>query len=148
MRICRDLADINDDGRLTRDGFAVAMHLIHGKLAGKEVPASLPRSLIPPSMRKTNGASPFASAFSAPAPPQIQTQESQNLLWDETPPVSASPPPSQTQGSMFSSPPPVSPPKSQTAAQDPFGSGAFGMSCEFNFESRDYLLFFAEKRTL
>ena len=38
--LCRDLADMNNDGRLTRDGFAVAMHLIQGKLAGKELPAT------------------------------------------------------------------------------------------------------------
>lgn len=49
---CRDLADINGDGKLTRDGFAVALHLINGKLGGKEIPPSLPLSLIPPSMRK------------------------------------------------------------------------------------------------
>lgn len=124
MCIYRDLADISNDGRLTRDGFAVAMHLIQGKLSGKEVPASLPQSLIPPSMR-TNGASPF----SVPAP---QPQEPQrDLIWDDTPPPSASPPPGQTQSSMFI-PPPISPPKPQVAVQDPFGSGTFGMSCRFN----------------
>jgi epidermal growth factor receptor substrate 15 len=112
--LCRDLADINNDGRLTRDGFAVAMHLIQGTLAGKEIPGSLPQSLIPPSMR-TNGA----------APPQ----EPVNLLWDETPPPSASPVPTQTQNSVFL-PPPISPPKPQKAVQDPFGSAAFGVSCE------------------
>jgi epidermal growth factor receptor substrate 15 len=57
---CRDLSDLNKDGKLTRDGFAVAMHLINGKLAGREIPAELPLSLIPPSFR-TNGAQ-------APAP--------------------------------------------------------------------------------
>ena len=110
----RDLADINNDGRLTRDGFAVAMHLIQGTLAGKELPTSLPQSLIPPSMR-TNGAT--------------LPQESVNLLWDETPPPSASPVPTKTQNSIFL-PPPTSPPKPQHAVQDPFGSAAFGVSCE------------------
>ncbi|KAF8461190.1 hypothetical protein DFH94DRAFT_96254, partial [Russula ochroleuca] len=33
-----DLADLNNDGRITRDGFAVAFHLIQGKLTGKEIP--------------------------------------------------------------------------------------------------------------
>jgi epidermal growth factor receptor substrate 15 len=42
---------LNNDGKLTRDGFAVAMHLIQGKLAGKEIPTTLPSSLIPPSFR-------------------------------------------------------------------------------------------------
>jgi len=47
----RSLADLNNDGRLTRDGFAVAFHLIQGKLSGKEIPTTLPASLMPPSMR-------------------------------------------------------------------------------------------------
>ncbi|EPQ58260.1 hypothetical protein GLOTRDRAFT_57058 [Gloeophyllum trabeum ATCC 11539] len=78
-----DLADINNDGRLTRDGFAVAMHLIQGKLAGKEIPATLPLSLIPPSMR-TN-ASPFAIPPSSPP----AAEPLRDLLWDDTPPASA-----------------------------------------------------------
>jgi len=110
----RDLADINNDGRLTRDGFAVAMHLIQGTLTGKKIPGSLPQSLIPPSMRSKGAAPP---------------QDSVNLLWDETPPPSASPIRTQTQNSVFL-PPPVSPPKPQKAVQDPFGSAAFGVSCE------------------
>lgn len=54
----RDLADMSNDGKLTRDGFAVALHLITGKLAGKEVPSTLPTSLIPPGMRKGVAAAP------------------------------------------------------------------------------------------
>jgi epidermal growth factor receptor substrate 15 len=115
----RDLADINNDGRLTRDGFAVAMHLIQGKLAGREVPVSLLQSLVPPSMR-VNG----TTSSSAPPP-----QEQVNLLWDDTPPPSASPVPAQTHNPVFS-PPPISPPKPQTAVQDPFGSATFAISCE------------------
>lgn len=44
----RDLADSDTDGRLNKDDFAVAMHLIKAALAGKEVPNALPSSLIPP----------------------------------------------------------------------------------------------------
>ena len=36
----RDLADSEHDGRITRDDFAVAMHLIRLKLAGKELPTA------------------------------------------------------------------------------------------------------------
>ncbi|EGN96146.1 hypothetical protein SERLA73DRAFT_76138 [Serpula lacrymans var. lacrymans S7.3] len=75
-----DLADINNDGRLTRDGFAVAMHLIQGKLAGKEVPNVLPPTLVPPSMR-LNG-----TPFAAPPKPQEPLRD---LLWDDSPPTSA-----------------------------------------------------------
>lgn len=49
----RDLADINNDNHLTRDGFAVAIHLIHRKLSGGDLPYVLPSSLIPPSMRSS-----------------------------------------------------------------------------------------------
>jgi len=42
----RDLADLNNDGRLTRDGFAIAFHLIQGRLNGNEIPTTLPPSFI------------------------------------------------------------------------------------------------------
>ncbi len=51
-----DLADINSEGQLTRDEFAVAMYLIRqqrSKREGRDVlPQSLPPNLIPPSMRR------------------------------------------------------------------------------------------------
>ncbi|TKA56561.1 hypothetical protein B0A49_12218, partial [Cryomyces minteri] len=50
-----DLADINSEGQLNRDEFAVAMYLIRqqrGQPAGQaSLPAVLPPNLIPPSMR-------------------------------------------------------------------------------------------------
>lgn len=51
-----DLADINSEGQLNRDEFAVAMYLIkqqRGKRDSRDVlPQSLPPNLIPPSMRR------------------------------------------------------------------------------------------------
>ncbi|KAJ1721432.1 hypothetical protein LPJ53_004040 [Coemansia erecta] len=47
-----DLADINRNGRMTKDEFAVAMHLINARLAGTPVPDTLPPTLVPPSMRR------------------------------------------------------------------------------------------------
>ena len=51
-----DLADINSEGQLNRDEFAVAMYLIkqqRSKRDGRDVlPPSLPANLIPPSMRR------------------------------------------------------------------------------------------------
>ncbi|KAI7859687.1 hypothetical protein BDC45DRAFT_475663 [Circinella umbellata] len=44
-----DLADTNQQGRLTREQFAVAMHLIHKRLQGDALPNTLPQTLIPPS---------------------------------------------------------------------------------------------------
>ncbi|KAF7800250.1 hypothetical protein EIP86_011497 [Pleurotus ostreatoroseus] len=75
-----DLADLNNDGRLTRDGFAVAMHLIQHKLSGKDLPSTLPLTLIPPSMRNAAPAQP-------PRPPVPDAIK--DLIWDETPPQSA-----------------------------------------------------------
>lgn len=48
-----DLSDITQSGSLTRDEFAVAMHLINVKLTGGEVPQELPQNLIPPALRGT-----------------------------------------------------------------------------------------------
>ncbi|KAI0057121.1 hypothetical protein BV25DRAFT_1863870, partial [Artomyces pyxidatus] len=89
-----DLADLNNDGRLTRDGFAVALHLIQGKLAGKEVPATLPPSLVPPSMRTNGAASPFQTQIPKASEPL------RDLLWDDSPPASATVPPSQSSSTL------------------------------------------------
>lgn len=74
----RDLADLHNDGRLTREGFAVAMHIINSRLAGNELPSTLPPSLVPPSMR-----SPQPSTITAQNEPQL------DLLLDDTPPSTA-----------------------------------------------------------
>ncbi|KAI6110079.1 hypothetical protein F5141DRAFT_1215529 [Pisolithus sp. B1] len=115
-----DLADINNDGRLTRDGLAVALHLIQGKLAGKDIPNTLPPTLVPPSMRTTS--SPFATAAAS------QHSESvRDLLWDEPSPTSnahnrpqAVHQPqltgTQASGHLFA------PPAAAQAPQDPFGT--------------------------
>lgn len=46
------LSDIDQDGYLDSDEFAVAMHLISKKLEGHELPNELPPSLLPPARRK------------------------------------------------------------------------------------------------
>ncbi|KAI9244241.1 hypothetical protein BY458DRAFT_447881 [Sporodiniella umbellata] len=67
-----DLSDIHQRGSLSRDEFAVAMHLIHQRLQGETLPQSLPKSLIPPNSKQNVFASPamaFASpSFASPAP--------------------------------------------------------------------------------
>ena len=45
------LSDIDQDGQLDRDEFAVAMFLIDHKLAGNDLPDKLPDRMIPPSKR-------------------------------------------------------------------------------------------------
>ncbi|KAH7117959.1 hypothetical protein B0J11DRAFT_537129 [Dendryphion nanum] len=46
-----DLADINSEGQLSRDEFAVAMYLIRQQRTGVPLPQVLPQNLVPPSMR-------------------------------------------------------------------------------------------------
>lgn len=45
------LADIDEDGMLDRDEFAVAMFLIDHKISGNDIPETLPDRVIPPSKR-------------------------------------------------------------------------------------------------
>ncbi|KAG0279469.1 actin organization and endocytosis protein [Linnemannia exigua] len=45
------LADPNNHGKLNKDEFAVAMHLVYRKLNGGDVPPVLPDDLVPPSTR-------------------------------------------------------------------------------------------------
>ena len=49
------LSDIDRDGQLDEDEFAVAMYLIKIKLDDDDLPDDLPRHLIPPSKRVSNG---------------------------------------------------------------------------------------------
>ncbi|RLU17240.1 hypothetical protein DMN91_011309 [Ooceraea biroi] len=48
-----NLSDVNKDGLLDSDEFALAMHLINVKLEGYDLPTVLPDHLIPPSKRDT-----------------------------------------------------------------------------------------------
>ncbi|KAL0578244.1 hypothetical protein V5O48_003739 [Marasmius crinis-equi] len=129
-----DLSDLYNNGRLTKECFAVAMHLIQKKLNGGELPESLPESLMPPAMR-TNGSNPFpppSTGTGRPAPPppvpkQPAPEPTKDLFsFDDTPPASATSNgpfsvPVQSTGSQpsaFSSPvPPATP-------HDPFGGAA------------------------
>ena len=45
------LADVDKDGMLDADEFALAMHLINVKLEGHDLPSELPEHLLPPSKR-------------------------------------------------------------------------------------------------
>jgi epidermal growth factor receptor substrate 15 len=139
-----DLADINNDGRLTSDGFAIAMHLIQKKLAGKEVPATLPPSLIPPSARDSAiGASPFSPAH---AQTHQQPEPAVDLFsFDDSPPSSAVPPQpanlpeslkAQSTGSFIPGGFPSAPVK-RTVEADPFSAPPFHASPHRDFLSDD-----------
>ncbi|KAI9261325.1 hypothetical protein EDC94DRAFT_609861 [Helicostylum pulchrum] len=64
-----DLSDIQQRGALSRDEFAVAMYLIHKRLAGDQLPQTLPKSLIPPSNNNNHNQlqSPFTNVVSSPS---------------------------------------------------------------------------------
>lgn len=49
LRRIWNLSDIDEDGMLDRDEFAVAMFLIDHKLSGNDIPNVLPDRLVPPS---------------------------------------------------------------------------------------------------
>jgi epidermal growth factor receptor substrate 15 len=72
----RDLADLDNDGHLTRDGFAIAMHLIKRRITGGDIPSTLPPALVPP------------SRLSYPTATAVDKQV--DLLLDESPTASPS----------------------------------------------------------
>ncbi|KAK3343642.1 hypothetical protein B0T25DRAFT_303484 [Lasiosphaeria hispida] len=93
-----DLADINSEGRLTKDEFAVAMYLIRQQRSKRDgpatLPATLPANLIPPSLRAHVRPPPAASAFepppaARPPPPQPRPSALDDLfgLDDPNPPA-------------------------------------------------------------
>lgn len=62
-----DLADINSEGQLNRDEFAVAMYLIRQQRGKREnqrgtLPPTLPANLVPPSMRRQTAPPPQSTA--------------------------------------------------------------------------------------
>ncbi|XP_068175016.1 epidermal growth factor receptor substrate 15-like 1 isoform X2 [Antennarius striatus] len=68
-----DLSDIDKDGHLDKDEFAVAMHLVYRALEKEPVPALLPSALIPPLKRKrslVSGASSVPGLPTSPPPPK------------------------------------------------------------------------------
>lgn len=81
-----DLSDIRHEGKLDRDMFAVAMHLINNKLAGKDLPASLPNSLVPPSLRQEFGGGQQEVLDNGPS---NATKDLFDLFADDPPPPAA-----------------------------------------------------------
>ena len=81
----RDLADMKNDGRLTEESFAVAMHLINQVLAGNPIPDTLPVSLVPPSFRSELGMPP--AVLQGPA--VSETQRELFDIFDDPLPASA-----------------------------------------------------------
>lgn len=96
-----DLADVNSQGHLNRDEFAVAMYLIRQQRLNSStpLPTTLPANLVPPSMRTrqpAGGASPFdPPPMVKPPPPQPKSAMDDLFGLDTTPAPPAPPAPRQ-----------------------------------------------------
>ncbi|CAL8253775.1 unnamed protein product [Merluccius merluccius] len=69
-----ELSDIDRDGMLDRDEFAVAMYLVYRALEGEPVPMSLPPPLVAPSKRKKPSVPPAMPLL--PSPPSTKDARS------------------------------------------------------------------------
>ncbi|KAF4253126.1 hypothetical protein KXW98_000454 [Aspergillus fumigatus] len=131
-----DLADIDADGQLTKDEFAVAMYLVRSQRTGKEpLPQTLPPALVPPSMRRPTTAQAVPppppsvrsaaddlfglDAFSAPPAPAAPSQVPQSTGGSNTP--------FQTPGSPTSR---ASPPANSTTFKPFIPTSSFGQSLQ------------------
>lgn len=137
-----DLADIDADGQLNRDEFAVAMYLVKLQRGGKEpIPQVLPPALIPPSMRRQApvpglGAPPAPVPVVAPPPPApIPRSAADDLFGLDSPPTTQTQVPQSTGGSNIAFQTPSSPSRAspQTASNTfkPFiPTSTFGQSLQ------------------
>ncbi|KAL6720340.1 hypothetical protein ACLMJK_002261 [Lecanora helva] len=143
-----DLADINSEGQLNRDEFAVAMYLIRqqrSKKDGRDVlPQALPPNLIPPSMRRQTIApqQPTAPAFDNAANITAPKSASDDLFgldaFSSPSPPSTAPLQAKTTGDSNyaatpprtqASPPPPQQPYQQSSHFKPFvPSSSFGQA--------------------
>lgn len=108
-----DLADINSEGRLNREEFAVAMFLIRQERTKQDprdvLPQALPANLVPPSMRRAP-LTPFHPSMPATDPaPVITTQKSaaEDLVGLDASPSSAPEGPLVARNLSLRSPPPL-----------------------------------------
>ncbi|KAK1164195.1 epidermal growth factor receptor substrate 15-like isoform X3 [Acipenser oxyrinchus oxyrinchus] len=84
-----ELSDIDRDGMLDRDEFAVAMYLVYRALEKEPVPMSLPAPLVPPSKRKKSALPSMVPLL--PSPPSAkelrQSLPAGGMLPSKSPPV-------------------------------------------------------------
>lgn len=142
-----DLADIDADGQLNRDEFAVAMYLVKLQRGGKEpIPQVLPPGLIPPSMRRQApvpgvGAAPVqaqAPASAPPAPAPVPRSAADDLFGLDSPPATTTTQaqiPQSTGGSNVpfqapGSPPRASPQTASTTFKPFIPTSTFGQSLQ------------------
>lgn len=130
-----DLADIDADGQLTRDEFAVAMYLVRLQRSGKEaLPQVVPPALIPPSMRR-QGPVPVAAPTPAPAPAAapapLPRSAADDLFGLDSPPPPQKQMPMSTGGSNAAFQAPASPTRSAPNNFKPFvPTSTFGQTLQ------------------
>ncbi|PTB79140.1 endocytic protein [Trichoderma longibrachiatum ATCC 18648] len=124
-----DLADFHSQGKLTREGFAIAMYLIRQQRSNRGIPlpATLPPNLIPPSLRAQSR--PTTAVSSAFDPPPVAAHAAPAAV-----PVPAPPAPKSALDDLFgldsSTPSPAPPAPAQTTMStggsnaDPFAGGS------------------------
>ncbi|RDW70772.1 EF hand domain protein [Aspergillus mulundensis] len=128
-----DLADIDADGQLTRDEFAVAMYLIRQQFTNKgPLPHTLPPALIPPSMRRPSSThaapvpapvpAPAAAPSHPPAPVQTAADDLFGLDPFATGPAAPAPAPAQVPQSTGNSNSPFATPSSPLHPRSPPGT--------------------------
>ncbi|WPH03995.1 Hypothetical protein R9X50_00687900 [Acrodontium crateriforme] len=113
-----DLADINGEGQLNRDEFAVAMYLIRQQRApnAPPLPAFLPRALVPPSMRQVaQSTQSTAPTFENAVNTSTMSKSAADDLFGLDQPAS---PPRQLQQPVLQAQT-----TGQSATRDPFNSG-------------------------
>lgn len=127
-----DLADIDADGQLSRDEFAVAMYLVRLQRSGKEaLPQVLPPALIPPSMRRQAPAPMAAPAAPAPAPAPLPRSAADDLFGLDSPPAPQKQMPMSTGGSNAAFQAPASPQRSSPSTFKPFvPTSSFGQTLQ------------------
>ncbi|KAK6375839.1 hypothetical protein LTS17_007661 [Exophiala oligosperma] len=142
-----DLADVNSEGRLNKDEFAVAMYLIRQQRATKDgrgnLPQTLPPALIPPSMRKQQAPPPQPTAPSFENAPVTKPRSAADDLFGldafgpaPTAPATAPPQVAQSTGGTdagpFANPPSfaagLSPQHTSTTFKPFIPSSSFGQS--------------------
>ncbi|KAJ5683676.1 uncharacterized protein N7477_000021 [Penicillium maclennaniae] len=137
-----DLADIDADGQLTREEFAVAMYLVRIQRSGKEtLPQVLPPALIPPNMRR-QATVPAVAPVPAPPPPAppapapVPRSAADDLFGLDSPPMAPTQLPQPTGGSNAAFQAPGSPvsrlsPQPTSSIFKPFvPSSSFGQSLQ------------------
>ena len=136
-----DLADINSEGRLDKDEFAVAMYLIRQQRGTKDgrgnLPQVLPPALIPPSRRKQQipPSHPTAPAFenAAPTKPKSAADDLFGLDAFGPPPVAqqqVAQSTGGTDGGPFANPPMPSSPSASNQFRPFVPTSSFGRSLE------------------